>query len=465
MTASSLLFRLLLGLVVLAPIPLGANRPWAWSLMAVAVGGLLVAWAVLVALGRARAPVGLGRLWPVAVPFGLVLAWAFVQTSPLMPVDLHHPLWAEASAALGGTAVAGAITVDAAMTYTAILRLACYGGIFWLAVQLGRERARAHEASVAFCLAGGLYAAYGLAVHFAGLNVILWLPKWAYHSDLTSTFVNRNSYGAYAGLAMVYCAGVFVYVLRPSHGGRGRRMTDLAEAVIVRALPYLLGALVTGSALLLTHSRGALLATAAALVILLVLLMVAGVLRTRMALVIVGAILAVGLVALAVSGDRTLERLTEQTGPEHDAARAHVYGLTADAIADAPLTGSGLGAFLPAFRIYRDSLLSYPVSWDYAHNVHLELAMDLGIPAAAMLYVCLAVIVAVCVRGLMRRRRDQIHPAMAIAAAALLGLHGLIDFSVQMPAIAATLALLLGIGYAQSWSTAENADRPANGAP
>ncbi|KKM69395.1 hypothetical protein LCGC14_1451270, partial [marine sediment metagenome] len=35
----------------------------------------------------------------------------------------------------------------------------------------------------------------------------------------------------------------------------------------------------------------------------------------------------------------------------------------------------------------------------------------------------------------------------------LVGVHSMVDFSLQIPAIGATFALILGIGCAQSWSS------------
>ncbi len=55
--------------------------------------------------------------------------------------------------------------------------------------------------------------------------------------------------------------------------------------------------------------------------------------------------------------------------------------------------------------------------------------------------------------GVRRRRRDVIYPSVGLAAAILVGTHSLVDFSLQIPAVAATFALILGIGCAQSWST------------
>lgn len=456
-SASTAVFRLLLAIVLLAPLPLGANRPWAWTLMAVLVGALLAGWAVLVFAGKARVPVAAGKVGAVTWMTALAATWGLLQTSALMPAPLWHPLWSEAAAALA-IPPSGAVSVDPTLTLTALLRLASYAGIFWLAVQLGRERSRAREALVAVALAGVAYAAYGLLVHFAGWESILWMAKWAYPGDLTATFVNRNAYGAYAGLGALCCVALFVHALRPPQRGEDRRATELAEAVLVRATPFLLGAVVLATALLLSHSRGAFLSTGAGLLALLIALTVGRLARPRVALLIGALMLAIALVVLGVSGDVTVARLAQTGTQATEQARPEAYRLAMMAIADAPLTGHGYGAFLPAFRMYRDTALAEPGVWDYAHNVHLELAMDLGLPAAALLYGAVAVVLWGCGHALLTRRRDQVYPAVAIAAAVLLGIHGLIDFSVQMPSIAATLALLLGIGYAQTWRTSEIRD-------
>ena len=447
-SSGTVVFRLLAAVVLLAPLPFGAQRPWAWSLMAAAVGLLLVAWGTLVAAGVTRQPVPLRRLAPAAVPFLLVLAWAVLQGVPGLSPLPAHPMWQEALQELarpGGAAV----SADPAMTRDATLRLAAYGGIFFLAVQLGRDRARAREGLVAFAVAGVLYAAYGLAVHFSGAGTVLWYDKWAYVDDLTATFVNRNSYAAYAGLGLLACLGLFIIALPTQATGR-RRAHDLAEAVLLRAAPFLAGALILGTALMLSHSRGALLATGAGLMVLIAALAGARVVRARQAFLLAVFLAAGVLMLLSGSGAVTVERFTEVT--TDDAGRLLLARLTLDAIRDAPWTGSGLGAFEQAFSLYRDVSLGEPVAWDFAHNVHLELAMDLGVPAALLLYASFGAILAACILALGRRRRDQVYPAVALAAAATLGLHGLVDFSVQIPAVAASLAFLLGLGYAQSWS-------------
>ena len=63
---TGLLFRLLLLLVALAPLPLGANREWAWLLCAWLSGVLALGWAVYAVLRPDRvslSPWNQSRAW------------------------------------------------------------------------------------------------------------------------------------------------------------------------------------------------------------------------------------------------------------------------------------------------------------------------------------------------------------------------------------------------------------------
>ncbi len=301
-------------------------------------------------------------------------------------------------------------------------------------------------------LAGIAYACYGLFAHFDGGEKILWLDKWAYIGDLSSTFVNRNAYAAYAGLGMVCCLALFAKGFGRSVRGRGAMVQDRAEALVVEALPYLGGAGILATALVLTHSRAGLAATAFGVTALMAGLAVSRMITARLAVGLLIIVTVLGLVVLVASGDGVFLRLAN--AGITDGERGAIYALTLAGIGDAPWSGFGLGAFEPAFALYRDASVTVPAIVDYAHGVHLEILFDLGLPATLALYFALAWVVLACAAGLTRRRRDQVYPAVALASAILLGVHGLVDFSVQMPAVAVTLALLLGIGFAQSFSTA-----------
>jgi hypothetical protein len=61
------------------------------------------------------------------------------------------------------------------------------------------------------------------------------------------------------------------------------------------------------------------------------------------------------------------------------------------------------------------------------------------------------VLLAMQLRSLGRAGVERRFPGIAAAAALLLAVHSLIDFPVQMPAIAITFAALAGLGLAQSF--------------
>ncbi|MDR3514549.1 MAG: O-antigen ligase family protein [Azospirillaceae bacterium] len=452
LTWGQMVFRLLLAAVVLTPLALGGQRPWAWSVMAVWIGVVVLLWAAAVARGHIRVVVPMRWLSAPAIPFALMLLWAFVQTLDVMPVSWWHPLWSEAATGLGAP-VSGSISLDPTMTRTALLRVVCYAAVFWLAVQLCRERARARMALTTLAAAGILYAVYGLVVFFSDADSILWLRKWAYHGDLTATFVNRDAYGTYAGLGILCCLAVVVHSVRRRHRSEPRELREVAESLLLETLPAALGGAVIGLALVLCHSRGAFVATAVATLALLGAALEARLIRARVAVLLCFALACVVVAVLAHSGDLTLQRLAETPDQIGTDDRSNLYRLTEQAIEDAPWLGHGFGAFLPAFRIYRDVSLPAPTTWEFAHDVFLETAMDLGLPAAGLWFLSLAIVVGRCVWGLRQRRRDRVYPVVAIAAAVLVGADGLVDFSAQIPAVAVTLALLLGMGYAQSWPT------------
>src|SRR5918994_1206871 len=72
----TLLLWLLLAVVLLAPLPLGSNRPLPASALSAAVGALLCMWGVgcLMAQPQAIAPVR--SFWPAVVLLSLAAAWA-----------------------------------------------------------------------------------------------------------------------------------------------------------------------------------------------------------------------------------------------------------------------------------------------------------------------------------------------------------------------------------------------------
>jgi O-antigen ligase len=136
------------------------------------------------------------------------------------------------------------------------------------------------------------------------------------------------------------------------------------------------------------------------------------------------------------------------TGSTH---RAYVWGLTLDMIGDRPFLGTGMNSFAGMFASVRPNDLTQ--LWTKAHDTYLELALDLGIPAAGLLIGAALWLCILCARGVLTRDRDQVLPALGFSATILVGFHALADFSMQIPAVAMTWSVLVGVGVAQSISS------------
>jgi hypothetical protein len=74
----------------------------------------------------------------------------------------------------------------------------------------------------------------------------------------------------------------------------------------------------------------------------------------------------------------------------------------------------------------------------------------LGLLFGAMLVASAALLVLRCFKGAITRRQNETMPCVAASVAVLVGVHSLVDFSLQMQAVAITFMALLGAGVAQS---------------
>ena len=140
----------------------------------------------------------------------------------------------------------------------------------------------------------------------------------------------------------------------------------------------------------------------------------------------------------------------------YDPNRMAVYILTLRSIHDLPLVGYGYGTFRDVFPMFRDRSLSLWGFWAQAHNTYLEVFQGLGVVFGAALILCVLLLVLRCVKGALGRRQNATIPRVAASAACLVGTHALVDFSLQMQAVAITLMAVLGAGVAQSESTSSS---------
>lgn len=462
--ASNILFYLFLLVVMLAPLPLGSNREWSWTLCAVLISTLTLAWSLLSLVSPTRQSL---KLNPVLITaFALVCVWAVLQTSGAVPDNWKHPLWAMSSGVLAAgntTQLPGSISLAPDDTFTAVMRLLTYGLVFFLAFQWGRDQRLAKRTLQWLVLAGLAYAIYGLATFWSGSDMLFWFEETGFRQDLRSTFVNRNHFATYAGLILL-CAIALFYQHIALHSGPsspvplkgrippGARMTSRMERIEQFALEVwkpLIVILLLSTALILTHSRGGFISTLVAGAVLIYCFNYRRRIRNLRSLAAIGLAGGIAIIAFWLTSEVLLKRL-DQTRFD-DNQRLIAYEVISESTRDNPILGFGYGTFAGSFRMYRTEAIHGFL--DRAHNTYLENAFELGWPAALVLFAVIALLFLICIRGLRQRGRDWIYPATGISATVLVGIHAYFDFSLQMPAVAMTYACILGIACAQSYSS------------
>ncbi len=423
-------------LVLLSAIALGANRPVSWTLLSLFIAILFVGH-IIFDMWKGF-PDGLGRVSLIVLLFLGAVCWGIVQTMPNLPEAYWHPVWS------GVVSEYAAISADPIRGHHHIMRLLCYGMLFWIGMRVAADVERSHSVVKLIAIFSTLLALFGLYAFMTGSNAIV--GDRANGRYLVSTFANRNSYASYAIIGVIanlMC--YFEFFGSDSYGSRGGRLRNFFEDFFAGSWIYAMGVLICLAAIALTSSRAGAVAAGIGLLVFWVSFKSKG--SNSNPIVMVVLLLAVVFVVATQTSGLTERLLT--TSEEN--LRFEVYPAVIAGIWERPLLGHGLGAFLDAFRA-QVPFSAAKGEWDYAHNAFLENVYELGIPAASAFYLALLLIAWRLWRGTRERQRDRGFVCFAFACCMALGFHSIFDFSLQMPATAALFALVLGIGWTHSFS-------------
>jgi len=444
--------------ILVAPIPLGANRVWAWSPLAVLFGSLAV-WHAF-GLGTPRLALRPAERLPLLVVvacFAAVVAMAVFQLSPLSPPSWHSGLYARAATVLD-RALSGLITIDAEASRAALMKIVACGAVFVMArATLGDPR-RARQFLLLFVAMAVVVTAYGLLMHATNGSCYAFnylkrqgeTPEGRlYLCVFSGTFVSSNSYAAYVGMAIVTALGL---ILRRGGDDAQQQSTMTGLPAAVWLTPTRLFCLVASflffGGLLLSNSRAGFAATVVGCIVVTLLL-----LRGRWASspgivwIIPAAIVVLALLAL-LTGSAFFVKMG-QLADVDQLGRFRIWQTSLSALTQSPWLGWGLGTFAEVYTMMQSPDLLVPN--DKAHSTPLQWLVEFGVPAGLCAFGTILVPLLLCLRGAVRRRTDRHIPAVALAASLVTILHSLVDFSLEMPAIGLSVSMLLGMGWAHAF--------------
>jgi O-antigen ligase len=370
---------------------------------------------------------GSGDLLRPGFAFAFVLLVTLWSMTPWTPGGAH-PAWSYVHAM-------GAATLDRSNTLFEFIKLCGLGCVFVAAYALGRADHRARLAIQCLVALGAAYAIWSLAAQA--------VDRAPGSDRFAGSFQSANTAATLFGALSVISVSLAVSAQR-RNSGRHRTLSERLAAA-----PYWAAGLLFLACLFLTASRGGVIATAVALVAFFALEAMAGRLHIWPA---VGG-LSAALVSLVLQGPVLLSRIEDRSlGFD----RAHMFGIYWRAFQASPLTGYGLGTFDLVNKLNLTNA-TFADDWTQraAHNVYLQWLLEAGLIGAAPMFACVGLVLFGTWRGVGRRRRATSLIRGLMAASLVFLVHGWTDFALQVPAMAAMFALLLGLqlGLANGSST------------
>jgi O-antigen ligase len=447
---------LTIAVLVLAPLFFGSvDQVW------VAIWTILLS---LAALCGAFEPISAaqGRLLAIFLALcGAYVLVAVVQVVPHAIDALNDPVWQRAKDLLGvdlSPRISSRAEISPISIGHFLLMLMSFLNGFFVGASRRNSFTLIRFARYAILF----YAIYGLLAFVLTPNMLLWAPRTSYFGAVTATFVNHNTAATFigAGTILWFCAASLSLQSLPMSSFRLLLLMRSNEAIAFKVVRRFSAGLVCFFALLLTGSRGGLICSSLGLLVAIG-LMVASRLKPRLWGALGCGVIALAFVAIWLSK-------TARIGTEgaFDDARWSVYQLCIEAIGRRPLLGAGVGTFGDLFPSLRGADMVGWGVWDYAHSTILEIAVEMGIPIAAMVVIAAAASL-IIIGGAAIRSTDRTRSTLAaITGIAVLSyLHTTIDFSLQIPGYLIVFGILLGCGLAGASAEAKVPIRNRMGSP
>ena len=341
-----------------------------------------------------------------------------------------------------------------------LIRWIIYGLLFYGLIRCLNSRRRLETAVVVLLLLGSLDALYGILQTYSGHGYVWWFKSTGYGRDVGGTFLNRNLFAGFMEmtitLAVAYAATLAGRKSsRPGDSASSRPRSSFKKRLLTlfsedtKNYKFILTVFaggVMGLGLILSASRGGIIATAAALLLMGIIFSFRRSERRtgRIILVLFGIAM---IFALHAGIDYTVGRF-------HSIDRSMGVRLvraqkTLELFSDYVLAGVGIGNFRHAYGKYQDPVdKNFYV--DFAHNDYAQFLSEAGIIGAILLLAGFGWYAVRTIR-LWRRRSSSLAVYLGIApfvALFAIAIHAVSDYNLHRPAHMMTLVALAAIGCA-----------------
>ncbi|MFT6085193.1 MAG: putative inorganic carbon (HCO3(-)) transporter [Glaciecola sp.] len=439
---STILFYALLAIVFLLPIPLGANRPWAWSFFQILIFLLSMGCAIHY---RANRCLGLGK------HLKIVYLWlAFVIIASLQIIPMPEFLVAFISPnAYKLQVVAQATTfyfsLDPGQSAISFYKLVAYFCLFVCTLLLVNDEKRIKLLLTTMVVAGTFQAIYGALEILLGRQQSL-LFALDVSESATGSFVYRNHYANFLMMCLAAGIGLMVTSLQKEQLNSPKDwMRSIATAMLGSKVLIRISLAIMVIALVMSRSRMGNTAFFVSMTIVGVMALFLVKQRSQGLTILILSMFVIDLVIVSAwfGLDKVQERLAETSLKQE--SRDEVIRDALPMVLDFPITGTGAGSFYSTFPAYKTT--DVHSFYDQAHNDFLQMTIEYGVPSVGILVAMVSFAFYNAVR-VMRYRRNSIFKGASFACCmVIIGmlLHMTVDFPLQAFANASYFVIFISL--------------------
>ena len=423
--------------IVFTALALGTVESWSLAIFELIIVALLALWAIKVVLDR-----GVNiRLPQLVLPLFALLGLGLIQSVSFRAAD--------------GRRIGLSLDIEATRGTVTVLFFLLAS--FIIAVHFFNNRGRLRTMANFLAIYGLALAMFSLIQYFTWNGKFYWIRPNTTSIGSFGPFVNRNNFAGYMEMLIPIPVAL---------------ITTRAVRSELR-LFYAFSAALMGLALVISLSRGGMIALAAEMIFIAVWSSkargrnaahgIAGNSKRFALLKKTGAVGAISLAILAgiiwIGPDKIVGRIANSgdKGETFYTNRGWIWRDTLSMIAANPILGVGLGAYETAYPIYSHSDGSLRV--EFAHNDYLQILADGGILGGVIAVAFLVMVARAFSRGL--NAPDPLVRGIALGGGAgifALLVHSMLDFNLQIPSNALLFLFLLA-AVASAASLAQSAEQ------
>lgn len=318
------------------------------------------------------------------------------------------------------------LTLDVTLTIAELGKLCLYLSVYWAAKFWTRRNGS--EFVLTLVVVAGALSAFVLLAH----KVLMLENIYGFYNPIhlgprgdrvTAPLINENHMAAFLGLGCAVAIGMAV-----AARDRSKRILGVLVAALI------------GGSILLTLSRGGIVAFVVGQLVFVLLRVVERIRHSKgkresgqMGWILLGLVLSMGL-GLFAAQDAIIGEFVNG-----DHKKIELLGQGLPLIGKFPFTGVGRGAFWVSFPLVSDWAAT--TTFTHAENAVVQLLVDYGVLFGALALLGFGGLIAGFLLHPPRRARD----AAALAAVVAFAVHNLIDFNMEVPGVAVLVSALMGV--------------------